>query len=61
MSKAIDRGFVQFPPPPPPVDGASFAPQEQEPPADTMRTVTRFLICVALAIPVLSIWYLWNY
>jgi hypothetical protein len=57
MALASERGFVQFPPPPPP--GAPPAAQEPtEDPVDVGRLVTRILICVALAIPVLSIWYI---
>jgi hypothetical protein len=59
MVRAHERGFVQFPPPPPPIDPSAQRERTEEP-VDTMRTVTRVLICVALAIPVFSAWYIWN-
>lgn len=59
--RATERGFVQFPPPPPPVDGNAPPTGSAEPEVDFGRTLTRALICIALAIPVFSAWYVWTH
>jgi hypothetical protein len=70
MAKAEERGFVRFPPPPPPVDLAT-ALARREPCAITKTQaddtfsiwvgVWKIMLCLVLAIPVLSAWYIWTH
>lgn len=74
MARAEEGGFVKFPPPPPPLDAKAAAlaraqtgplatlPTDQTHPVDdVLRLVLPILICIALAIPFLSAWYIWTH
>lgn len=61
MARGVQLGLPRFPPPPPPPRSGAAAMPSAEPPIDVIRRLVPLALCIALAIPLASAWYVWTH